>query len=242
MSAPDKFLDGRIALVQSEDGYRAGMDAVLLAASLAAEPGQHLVEFGCGPGVALLCAASRLETCRFTGVEIDPAAAALAVGNAARNGLHDRVEIHEADIAAPGENLDGHQVFFNPPFFDDPAALRTPKAGKQRAWLSGDTPLASWIASAGKCLRAKGRLTLIHRADKLADIVAALAPSFGSIVIKPVLPHADRDAKRVLVTARLGGRAPLRLLAPLVLHDDGPDPHTLEADAILRGRAVIDLG
>lgn len=242
MSAPDKFLDGRIALVQSEDGYRAGMDAVLLAASLAAEPGQHLVEFGCGPGAALLCAASRLDTCRFTGIEIDPAAAALAVGNATRNDLQDRVEIREADIAAPGNDLLAHQVFFNPPFFDDSAALRTPKAGKQRAWLSGDTPLGSWIASAAKCLRAKGRLTFIHRADKLADIIAALSPSFGSIVIKPVLPHADRDAKRVLVTARLGGRAPLRLLAPLVLHDDGPDPHTPEADAILRGRTVIDLG
>lgn len=242
MSAPDKFLDGRVALVQSEDGYRAGMDAVLLAASLAAEPGQHLVEFGCGPGAALLCAASRLDTCRFTGLEIDPAAAALAVGNAARNDLQDRVEIREANIAAPGNDLQAHQVFFNPPFFDDASTLRTPKAGKQRAWLAGDTPLASWVSAAAKSLRTKGRLTLIHRADKLADIVAALAPSFGSIVIKPVLPHAGRDAKRVLVTARLGGRAPLRLLAPLVLHDDGPGPHTPEADAILRGRAVIDLG
>lgn len=242
MSAPDKFLDGRIALVQSEDGYRAGMDAVLLAASLTAEPGQHLVEFGCGPGAALLCAASRLQTCHFTGIEIDPAAAALAVGNAVRNNLQGRVEIREADIAVPGKDLGAHQVFFNPPFFDDPSALRPPKAGKHRAWLSGHAPLTSWIDAAARVLRAKGRLTLIHRSDKLADIVAGLNGAFGSIVIKPVSPHADRDAKRVLVTARLGGKAPLRLLPPLVLHDDGPDPHTRQADAILRGRAVIDLG
>ena len=242
MSTPDKFLDGRLSLLQSEDGYRAGMDAVLLAAALQAEDGQDLVEFGCGPGAALLCAASRLDACRFTGFEIDPDAASLARRNVALNGMEARVTVETGDIAALEAGVGAHQVFFNPPFFDDASALRTPKPGKQTAWLAGDTPLSAWLDAAARVLRAKGRLTLIHRADKLADILEGLAPRFGSISVKPVLPHADRDAKRVLVTARLGGKAPLRLLPPMVLHDEGPDPHTPEADAILRGRAVIDLG
>ena len=82
---------------------------------------------------------------------------------------------------------------------------------------------------------------MIHRADKLADILASLDKRFGSVVIKPVLPRANKAAKRVIVTARLDGRAPLAILAPLVLHDDGDNPHTIEADDILRGRAVIDM-
>lgn len=243
MTAPDTdaFLDGRVRLQQSPDGYRAGMDAVLLAACLPDQPDQHLVELGCGPGAALLCAAARLETGRFVGVEIDPEAARLARENVATNGLAGRVQIREGDVATLEADASAHQVFFNPPFFDDPAQLRTPKPPKERAWLSGDTPLPAWIDAAARLLRPKGRLTLVHRADKLDALLSALAPRFGSVLIKPVRPHIDRDAKRILVTARLAGRAPLRLLPDLVLHDDGPDPHTVQADAILRGRAVIEM-
>ena len=164
----DRLLDGQVQLRQSAEGYRAGMDAVLLAAALSAKPGQRLVEFGCGPGAALLCAASRMEEGRFVGVEVDPAAADLARENVALNGLEGRAEIIAADMA-DAEPDTADQVFFNPPYFDDPESLRAPKTGKQRAWLAGETPLADWVKAAARALNAKGRLTLIHRADKLAD-------------------------------------------------------------------------
>jgi tRNA1(Val) A37 N6-methylase TrmN6 len=237
----DQLLDGQVSLRQSRDGYRAGMDAVLLAASLQARPGDTLVEFGCGPGAALLCAARRLDACAFLGIEIDPEASALAADNIALNAMDARVSVKTGNISDTGEGAYAHQVFFNPPFFDDDSALRAPRQEKTRAWLSGDTPLSDWVDAAARTLRPKGRLTLIHRADKLAGILAALDRQFGSVVIKPVQPHTDKAAKRVLVTARLKGRAPLVLLPALVLHDDGPDPHTQDAEAILRGRSVIDL-
>lgn len=242
----DRFLNGRVTLDQPADGYRAGLDAVLLAASLPANADEDLIEFGCGAGAALICAASRLDTGRFRGIEADPGMADLARANVAQNGLANRVEITTASILSLAEGQSSgsgtaHQVFFNPPFFDDERALRAPKPGKQRAWLSGDAPLADWIAAASCVLRGRGHLTLIHRADKLADILAALSPRFGSVVVKPIHPRAGLDAKRVIVSARLGGRAPLRLLSPLILHGDGPEMHTPEADAILRGEAVIDM-
>ena len=237
----DRLLDGTIELHQSADGYRAGMDAVLLAASLQARDTETLIEFGCGPGAALLCAASRLAQCRFIGVEIDPEAVDLAKGNIKLNAMGDRVSVMAGDMCDQQQEQSAHQVFFNPPFFDDPSALRTPKPEKQRAWLSGDTPLKDWVEAAARTLLPKGRITMIHRADKLADILAALDKRFGSVVIKPVLPRANKAAKRVIVTARLDGRAPLVILAPLVLHDDGDNPHTIEADDILRGRAFIDM-
>ena len=65
----DRFLDGAVSVIQPAKGYRAGMDAVLLAASLQAETGQTLAEAGCGAGTALLCAAYRLAGCAFTGFE-----------------------------------------------------------------------------------------------------------------------------------------------------------------------------
>ena len=237
----DGLLGGQIRLRQSADGYRAGMDAVLLAASLQARDGETLVEFGCGPGAALLCAAHRLEACRFIGVEIDPDAVDLAVENIKTNAMADRVSVLGGDVAGLEAGRSANQVFFNPPFFDDETSLRTPKSAKQRAWLTGRTPLENWIDAAARTLMAKGRLSLIHRADRLGDILAAFGKQFGSVVVKPVHPHADKPAKRVLITARLGGKAPLVILPPLVLHGGGAQTHTDEADAILRGRAVIDL-
>ncbi|WP_203294913.1 tRNA1(Val) (adenine(37)-N6)-methyltransferase [Maricaulis parjimensis] len=236
----DTLLDGQVRLHQFADGYRAGMDAVLLAAALEARPGEHVVEFGCGAGAVLLCAAKRLEGVSFTGHEKDPNAVSLAVDNIALNGLADRVEIQAGDIAQLRQNHSADQVVFNPPFFDDPKALRTPKPGKQAAWLSGSAPLGVWVQAAARALKAKGRLTLIHRADKLADILAALDKSFGSVVIKPIQSRSGQPAKRILVTARIGGRAPLQLLAPLVLHEG--EGFTPEADALMRGRAVLAMG
>ncbi len=93
-----------------------------------------------------------------------------------------------------------------------------------------------------KAARAGGTLTLIHRADRLGDILTLLAPKAGSVRVRPVHPHADQPAKRVLVRAVKTGRAPLVLLPPLVLHDRGGAKHTAEAEAILRGEASLDWG
>tara|TARA_R110000868_G_scaffold158190_4_gene386150 strand:- start:4956 stop:5684 length:729 start_codon:yes stop_codon:yes gene_type:complete len=235
----DLILDGKIRLRQSAAGYRAGMDALFLAAMLEAKPGDHLVEFGCGPGAALLTSAYRLPECRFTGIEIDPEAVDLARENIAANEMEARVTVRQGDIAEAMDGLKASQVFFNPPFFDDPRAMRIPKAEKQRAWLAGDVPLAEWVKAAARVLEPRGRLSLIHRADALAEILAGLGKTFGSVAIRPVQPRAGRPAKRVLVTARLGGKAPLVLLPALILHEG--EGHSAEADAILRGRAVVAM-
>lgn len=238
----DRILDGQVALRQSRNGYRAGMDAVLLAASIQAKPGSALVEFGCGPGAALLCVAHRLADSTFTGVEVDSEAASIARDNVEENGMGDRIQIVPSDIVDWAPEVRPQQIFFNPPFFDDPDSLRAPRPEKARAWISGDTPLGVWVQAAARALAPKGRLTLIHRADKLPDIMAALSPSFGSIAIKPIHPSAGKAAKRVIIRARLAGKSPLILLPALVLHDGNDNVHSVEAEDILRGRACIEMG
>lgn len=235
------LLAGRVQLYQPVKGYRAGMDAVMLAACLRARPGEHLVELGCGPGAALMSAATRLPEVRFKAYEVEAWAADLARRNAEANNLEDRVEIIEGDIAdiKPVQSFD--QVFFNPPFFDDPDALRAPSPEKKRAWLSGDAPLPVWFRAAGYLLKGKGYLTLIHRADTLADILAAAQPVFGSAVILPIQPRAERPAKRVIVRLRKGGKAPLKLLPPLLLHEGEARAYSARAQAIYDG-AALELG
>ena len=83
---------------------------------------------------------------------------------------------------------------------------------------------------------------MIHRADRLGDILALLSDKAGSVRIRPVHPHADQPAKRVVVRAVKSGKAPLMLLPALVLHDRSGAKHTPQAEAIWRGEAALDWG
>jgi tRNA1(Val) A37 N6-methylase TrmN6 len=127
----------------------------------------------------------------------------------------------------------------NPPFFDDPGALRGPHPARAGAYLA-DGGLEAWATFLTAAVRDGGRITMIHRADRLADLLHTLGPRAGSFQVRPVQPFADAPAKRVLVRARRGGRAPLVLLPPLVLHHRaGAAKHTAEVEAVLRGEAAL---
>lgn len=236
----DRVLDGRVRLLQPAVGYRAGLDAALLAAAVGPLPGQRVLEAGCGPGAALLAAATRNAAARFTGLERDPAALALCRRNIALNGLDGRVEAIEADVSARFSHL-GLERFdaamANPPFFDDPGAIRGPLPERRQAYLA-DGGLEAWTRFLLKAVRDGGAVTVIHRADRLGDLLALLGAGGGSFRIRPVQPHAGAPAKRVLVRCLKTGKAPLVLLAPLVLHEAGGG-HTAQTEAILRGGACL---
>jgi len=236
----NRLLGGRVRLRQPAAGYRAGMDAALLAAAVAAGPGQRVIEAGCGAGAVLMQIAARRPAAALTGLERDTAMAALARENAGLNGAN--ATVATGDVAAGFRALELEPFDWavsNPPFFDDPGALRAPSPGKRGAWMADDG-LKAWTGFLLKAVREGGRIVVIHRADRLADLLALLGEKAGSFAVRPVHPHADEPAKRVLVQAVKTGRAPLRLLPPLVLHDRSGTKHTAEAEAILRGEAGLE--
>lgn len=237
----DRLLGGRIIIRQPVRGYRAGVDAALLAAACDVGPGQSVLEAGCGVGAVLLSAAFRRPEARFLGLESDPDALVLAHQNIALNGLQDRVAVQGADVGQPFSRLGlspCDAAMANPPFFDDPAELRAPHPAKRAAWITAEG-LATWCAFLIKAVREKGVITMIHRADRLADIMSMLAPKAGSFSVRPIHPFADAPAKRVIVRAVKTGKAPLRILPPLILHDRDGAKHTLQTEAILRGEAAL---
>ena len=237
----DRILDGRLLLKQPKRGYRAGADAALLAAACDAKPGERVLEAGCGAGGALLAAAARRPGASFTGLERDPEALVLARENIVVNGLADRVQALAGDVGHRFSTLGlapFDAVMANPPFFDDPDAIRGPAPEREGAYLA-DGGLEAWTRFSLKAAREGGSITLIHRADRLADILALLGQGAGSFRIRPVQPFADEPAKRVLVRAIKTGKAPLVLLPALVLHERGGAKHSAEAEAILRGEVAL---
>ncbi len=235
----DRFLDGAVTIVQPAEGYRAGMDAVLLAASLAAREGETIAEAGCGAAAALLCAAHRLGGCSLTGFEREPGALALAQRGVAANGQQKRVTLVEHDVGERPDELENRfdQSFSNPPYFE-PGAVRAPSPGRQAAYLA-DTPLKAWVLFLHHITRPGGRITMIHRAAALGDLLELLGPRTGQIEILPVRPAPGVAAGRVLVRARKGlRRGPVTLYEGLALHDVAGGPGTSRAAEALRGGAL----
>jgi tRNA1(Val) A37 N6-methylase TrmN6 len=244
----DTLLGGRVRLRQPASGYRAAIDPVFLAAAVPADAGEKLVELGCGVGAAALCLLDRMaredhEDLSVTGLEIQPDLADLARENAEANGLDRRFRIIRGDIKTPPPVLgplsfDG--AFFNPPYHPIETSRASEDPGRALANQEAAGTLEDWLAAALKLLKPKGHLTLIHRADRLAEILSGLQGRAGAIAVLPLHPKPGGPAKRVLVSARKHSGAPLRLLPGLPVHgDDGS--YSEVAEAILRDGASIAL-
>jgi len=238
----DRFLGGRLQVLQPRQGYRAATDPVLLAAACPAGRGDSVLDLGCGVGTAALCLGLRVPDLVLAGVELQPGYAALARRNAARNAV--ALAVVEGDIAQLPRALrrDFDQVIANPPYFPT-GGTPSPVSGRATA-MQVDIPLAQWIAVAARRLRPGGWLTLICGTDGLPEVLTAVGTRLGSAVVLPLAPRAGRPARRVLVRARKGGRAAFRLLAPLVMHTGTAhagdrESYTPEISAVLREGADL---
>ncbi len=240
----DAVLGGRLRLTQKKTGHRVGHDAILLAAAAAAKPGDRIVELGAGVGAAGLALAARVPGVSVTLVERDPDLADIAAANIARNGFESRAAAVMLDVTAPSDafaavglapgSFDG--VLMNPPFNESQNV--SPDAGKRTAHVAPDGSLAKWVAAASWLLHSAGTMTMIWRADGLAQVLSALEAGFGGVVVLPVHGRAGQPAIRVLVRASKGSRAPLTLLPALDLNDPAGKPTVRAEDVLRHGQAL----
>jgi tRNA1(Val) A37 N6-methylase TrmN6 len=234
----DRLLGGRLRFLQPRRGYRVAIDPVLLAAAVPARPGERVLDAGAGTGAAALCLAARLPGVVVIGLERDEALLAVARRNAAANAATAPIAVVAGDLLAPADGPPFDQVMSNPPYHRLGAATPPGTATGAAAHLSPGG-LAAWIGACLARLRPLGRLTVIHSADALAELLAALAGRAGDLVVFPLWPSVEAPAaKRVIVAARKGGRGPSRLARGLVLHR--PDGRfTDAAEAVLRDGAPL---
>jgi len=234
----DRFLGGTVVVRQRKDGFRAGLDAVMLAAAVPAAAGDEVLELGSGAGTASLCLAARVAGLRVVGAEIESTLVSLSNQNATANGMGDRVVFVTVDALdlPPDMKRDFDHVMCNPPFHAGGDV--SPDELRAGALHDEGGELAEWLIVGVKRTAPGGTFTAILRSDRMGEALAALPPT--GVSVYPLHPHAGEAARRVIVQVRKASRAPLQMLHGLVLHNaDGT--YTAEADAVLRGERGLAL-
>ena len=239
----DALLGGRVRLRQPARGHRAGTDAVLLAAAAGAKPGDMVMDIGASTGAVGLMVASRVPEARLVFVERDQALADLCRYNCENNGLQAQVAVadildkasrHRTDLAPESANL----VLTNPPFLEEGQARLSPDFRRAAAHALPAGGLEAWLSACIGLLRPKGRLVLIHRADRLPDCLSAVAGRLGGLEIRMVHPNAGEAAIRFLLTGTKASRAPLTVAPPVILNGT-EGRFTPQAEALHRGEAYL---
>jgi tRNA1(Val) A37 N6-methylase TrmN6 len=250
----DAFLGGGLRILQPAQGYRAGLDAVLLAAACGAKTGEgaRVLDAGAGVGVAGLCIARRITDALVTLVEREPVLVEVARQNAARNDLKERVRILELDIAEGGAAINRAReadagvdagafthVIANPPYFAEGRGTRPPADLKAAAHQMAEGTLDQWCRFLATAAANDGLVTVIHRAEALGALLDGLSRRFGALRVLPLHSRVGTAAHRIIVQGRKGSRAPLSLHQGLVLHGDG-NAFVPAIDAVLRDGAALD--
>lgn len=239
LTTPGHLLGGRVVYHQPAAGYRSGIEPVLLAASVPARPGQHVLEAGTGAGAALLCLSARVPDVGATGVELDPAMAELAAANAQANGFSG-LEILAGGIETAHLSRQFDHAIANPPYHRSDGSV-SPDPARDTAKRGSEMLLQDWIGRLGASLRANGTLTMIVPAGMVPICLQAMRQSCcACTALFPLWPHSGRPAKLLLIRGVKDARSPMRLLPGLVLHlADGS--FSEPAQAVLRGAQPLSL-
>lgn len=237
----NSLLDGKVRLLQKQDGYRTAIDPVLLAAAVPAKAGEAVLDLGCGVGAVSLCLHTRISGLKITGLDVQKPLIDLAQRNSALNNCEDSMLFVDGNLLNPligiSEAKFDH-VMANPPYYVADKVNASPEAAKALANVESEAGLVDWVRVAHQALKTRGSITFIHRTDRIPDLIDALYDSFGGLVIFPLWPSRGKEAKRVIVAARKGVASPARISPGLVLHkEDGS--FSDQAQDILKNAAAL---
>lgn len=245
----DAFHRGRFFLVQpAKCGHRAGMDAMMLAASVPSTFAGRLADYGAGAGAAGLAVLSRCEQASAVLVERSPEMAGFARATLAHPDntlLAGRAQVLQADVALTGkarqaaglaDNSFDH-VVMNPPFNAE-ADRATPDELKRQAHVMEDGLFEGWLRSAAAVTRPRGGVSVIARPESLRAILDALDGRFGNAELMAIHPRHDAAAIRIVLRAVRGARGKLAIRPPLILHENG-DGFSTRTDRINNGLASL---
>lgn len=213
-------------LFEQSEHFRLGTDSVLLADFVNIGTRKHGIDLGCGSGILPLLLLVRSDRLHMTGLEINPEAARVADANIAANALEERCDIVTGDIRRCRELFRTGQfdlVVANPPYFTAGSGKQSPDADKAAARSEKLCSLEDICRAASYLCRTGGAFCLVHRAERLADVICLLRETgFEPKRLRTVSHSAEKEPSLVLIEARRGAGSGLKIMPPLfICGDDG---------------------
>lgn len=219
----DSIGDRKLQIEQHEDGFRFGLDAVLLATDLPELPDSpDITELGAGQGAVGLAVAMRIPDASLLAVERQESLFDLLESNIPRNDLTDRVEAKHLDIREHRDKLNPHSsdlVLANPPYF--PEGERRPSSNKERAEARHELngTLKDFVDTACYILDQRGYFKLIVPPRRLSDVISAIESTDLSMISLRFFHSREEDeAYLVEVLLRRGGGRELAVRPPLIIY------------------------
>ena len=211
-------------IIQNEDGFCFGMDAVLLSGYAVVRRGENVLDMGTGTGIIPILLEAKTEGRHFTGLEIQPQCVDMARRSVALNHLEEKIEIVEGDIKT-ASSLFGKSIFdvitTNPPYMNENHGLKNPHLPKAIARHELLCSLEDVVREAALMLRPGGRFYMVHRPRRLIEIITMLSAHKLEVKrLKPVYPTIDKEATMVLLEAVRGGKPLMKLEKPVIVYKE----------------------
>lgn len=218
-------------IIQNPAKFCFGMDAVLLSGFAKVKAGEKALDLGTGTGIIPILLEAKTQGKQFTGLEIQPESADMARRSVALNQLEEKVNIVEGDICKASEIFAPSSfdvITSNPPYMTAQHGLTNSGAAKTIARHEVLCKLEDVIRESAKLLRPSGRLYLVHRPFRLAEII----PLMVQYKIEPkrmrlVYPYVDKEPNMVLIEGARGGRPRMTVEKPLIVYQE-PGKYTDE--------------
>lgn len=243
LTTTDSIFKGQIIIHQPKEGFRFGIDAIILGAAAPVMTKGRLLDLGSGVGTALFSAHFRSSLATGVGVEIDASLVELARKNATENKRDDRLKFVEHDLLLSEDPLKGELydvVITNPPFYDRDKAPASPLDQKSRAKSITVSSFKAWIEYGVKKTTSGGYFIALVPPAFLPHVMDGIKDKLGNLRLHPLWPKAGEAAKRVLIGGQKGSKTPFAILPGTVIHKH-QGGYTEEAHAILQEGSSLAL-
>lgn len=243
ITTTDSIFSDTIKITQPKDGFRFGIDAILLASSVPQKGMRRILDLGTGVGTALLGALYRVPSAHGLGIDINTDFLDLARMNGVQNGFHDRIRFLGHDILSKPDPLKGELfdcVMTNPPFYDADHATASADHATARAKNISMNDLKSWLTYGLAKTTSGGIMIALITPHFLALTLGLLNDHLGDLRVFPVWSKTGQPAKRLLIAGKKGVKGSTLLLPGLVMHTQTGE-YTKEAHAVLKEAAPLTL-
>lgn len=222
-----------LKIIQKEDGFRFGVDAVLLSDFAKDVPSKKTLDLCTGSGIIPTLLSAKTNTPELYGLEIQEEVAQMAMRSAELNGLSDRLRICQGDLKKAHEIYGKRQfdvVTCNPPYMPVGTAVVNEADSKTIARHEVCCSLEDVVCSASRLVKQKGHFLLVHKPSRLTDILCFMRKyDIEPKRIRLVCKKIGTEPSLVLVDGAYKGGIELRILPPLFLYnEDGSETDELK--------------